>query len=273
MGRDDGRFRGKVAFITGAARGQGRAHAVRLAEEGADVVLSDICAPLPTNGVIPATPEDLDETVRLVEKTGRRAITRHADVRDLAALESLAADAVSELGRIDIVVANAGIISWGNAWELSSQSWNELIDVNLTGVFHTIRATVPHMIRAGNGGSIILTSSAAGLKGQPFTLAYTAAKHGIVGICRGLANELGEYDIRVNSIHPAAVATEMMNVDGLFQMIKQHSTTLAPLFMNTLPHQSMKAEAVAAVVAWLASDESRYLTGAQIPVDLGSTNR
>jgi SDR family mycofactocin-dependent oxidoreductase len=268
-----GRFTGRVAFITGAARGQGRAHAIRLAEEGADVVISDICAPVATNGVAAAAPADLDETVRLVEKTGQRVIARHVDVRDLPAMESLGAEAVATLGRIDIVVANAGILSWGNAWELSSEAWNELIDVNLTGVFHTIRATVPHMIRQGSGGSIILTSSSAGLKGQPFTLAYTAAKHGVVGICRGLANELGAYDIRVNSIHPAGVATEMMRVPGLFKMIQQHAATLGPVFMNTLPHESMPAESVSGVVAWLASDESRYLTGAQIPVDLGTLNR
>ncbi len=268
-----GRFTGKVAFVTGAARGQGRAEAVRFAQEGADVVISDICAPVATNQVTPASPDDLDETVRLAEKAGARVIAKQADVRDLTALESLAAEAVNELGHIDIVVANAGILSWGNAWELSTESWNELIDINLTGVFHTIRATVPHMIQQGTGGSIILTSSAAGLKGQPFTLAYTAAKHGVVGICRGLANELGEFDIRVNSIHPAGVATAMMDVPGLFDMIQAHATTLAPLFMNTLPHHSMTADDVAGVVAWLASDESRFLTGAQIPVDIGSCNR
>ena len=143
------------------------------------------------------------------------------DVRDLDGLTSLADDAVTELGHIDIVVANAGILNWANAWEMTSEQWNDVIDINLSGVFHTIRATVPHMIEQGTGGSIILTSSAAGLKGQPFTLAYTAAKHGVVGICRGLANELGAYDIRVNSIHPAGVSTEMMNVDGLFQLITQ----------------------------------------------------
>jgi SDR family mycofactocin-dependent oxidoreductase len=268
-----GRFTGRVAFVTGAARGQGRAEAVRLAEDGADVVLSDICAPVATSGVKPSTPADLDETVALVEKTGQRVIARQADVRDLDALIALADEAIAQLGRLDIVVANAGILSWANAWEMSSEQWRELIDVNLTGVFHTIRATVPHMIKAGNGGSIILTSSSAGLKGQPFTLAYTAAKHGVVGITRGLANELGQYDIRVNSIHPAGVETEMMNVDGLFQMIQQHAETLGPLFMNTLPHFSMKPEAIADAVAWLASDEARYITGAQIPVDLGMTNR
>lgn len=268
-----GRLSGRVAFITGAARGQGRAHAVRLAEEGADVVISDICGRVETNGVAASTPDDLAETVRLVEKTGQRVISRQADVRDLGALESLADQAVSELGGINIVVANAGILSWGNAWELTTDAWNELIDINLTGVFHTIKATVPHMIKAKNGGSIILTSSSAGIKGQPFTLAYTAAKHGVVGITRGLANELGEYDIRVNSIHPAGVETEMMNVNGLFQMIQAKATTLGPVFMNTLPHQSMKPEAVSAVVAFLASDDARYLTGAQIPVDLGTLNR
>ena len=268
-----GRFTGRVAYITGAARGQGRAHAIRLAEEGADVVICDICAPVASNGVKPATPDDLDETVALVEKTGQRVIARQADVRDLDALTSLADEAIAELGRIDIVVANAGILSWANAWEMSSEQWSELIDVNLTGVFHTVRATVPHMIRAGNGGSVILTSSSAGLKGQPFTLAYTAAKHGVVGITRGLANELGEYDIRVNSIHPAGVETEMMNVDGLFQMIQAKASTLGPVFMNTLPHQSMKPDAIADAVAWLASDESRYVTGAQIPVDMGTSIR
>ncbi len=273
MGLFTGRFTGKVAFITGAARGQGRAHAVRLAEEGADVVISDICAPVASNGVAAATPDDLAETVRLVEKTGQRVISAEVDVRELEALEALGDRAIAELGRIDIVVANAGILNWANAWEMTSEQWNNLIGVNLTGVFHTVRATVPHMIRAGNGGSIILSSSSAGLKGQPFTLAYTAAKHGVVGITRGLANELGEYDIRVNSIHPAGVETEMMNVPGLFAMITDKAETLGPLFMNTLPHPSMKASDVSAVVAWLASDEARVFTGAQIPVDLGSTNR
>jgi SDR family mycofactocin-dependent oxidoreductase len=268
-----GRFDSRVAYITGAARGQGRAEAVRFAEEGADVVISDICAPVASSGSIPSAAEDLDETVRLCEEAGGRVISRQADVRDLNALESLANEAVSEFGQIDIVVANAGILAWGNAWELSSEAWRELIDINLTGVFHTVRATVPHMIKQGTGGSIILTSSSAGLKGQPFTLHYTAAKHGVVGICRGLANELGIYDIRVNSIHPAGVATEMMRADGLFKLISENAHTLGPLFMNTLPYQSMSAESVAGVVAWLASDESRYLTGAQIPVDLGTTNR
>jgi SDR family mycofactocin-dependent oxidoreductase len=268
-----GRLSGKVAFITGAARGQGRSHAVRLAEEGADIVASDICAPVAGNMVTAATPEDLETTAQLVEKTGQRVLSREVDVRDLPALQRLAADAMSELGRLDVVVANAGVLAWGHAWEIPADEWQTVIDVNLTGVFHTIQATVPHLIEQRQGGSIVLISSSAGLKGQPFTLHYTAAKHGVVGICRGLANELGEYDIRVNSVHPAGVRTAMMEVPGLMQMIADKAETLGPIFMNALPHASMGPEDISATVAWLASDDARYLTGAQIPVDFGMCNR
>jgi NAD(P)-dependent dehydrogenase (short-subunit alcohol dehydrogenase family) len=248
---------GKVVLITGGARGIGAEAARQFIAAGARVALLD------RDAEVKATAATL----------GAEAIGLVADVTDTASIERAVAAAVKRFGGIDVVVANAGILSWGNAWELTTEAWNELIDINLTGVFHTIKATVPHMIAAKKGGAIILTSSSAGLKGQPFTLAYTAAKHGVVGITRGLANELGEYDIRVNSIHPAGVETEMMNVNGLFQMIQGKAATLGPIFMNTLPHQSMKPEAVSAVVAFLASDEARYLTGAQIPVDLGTLNR
>jgi SDR family mycofactocin-dependent oxidoreductase len=268
-----GRLSGKVAFITGAARGQGRTHAVRLAEEGADIVVSDVCAPVGGNMVPATTLEDLDTTARLVEKTGQRVLSRQVDVRDLPALQKLAGDAMTELGRLDIVVANAGILAWGHAWEIPADEWQSVIDVNLTGVFYTIQATVPHLIEQGQGGSIVLISSSAGLKGQPFTLHYTAAKHGVVGICRALANELGEYDIRVNSVHPAGVRTAMMDVPGLMNLIAEKAETLGPIFMNSLPHFSMEPEAISATVAWLASDDARYLTGAQIPVDLGTCNR
>jgi SDR family mycofactocin-dependent oxidoreductase len=264
---------GKVAFITGAARGQGRAHAVRLANDGADVVISDICGSVTGSQIKPSSPEDLEETVRLVEKTGRRVLSRVADVRDLDALIALADDAVAEFGHIDVVVANAGILGAGNAWEMSSEDFRGVIDVNLTGVFHTIRATVPHMIRQGTGGSIILTSSTAGLKGQPFTIHYTAAKHGVVGICNGLANELGRYNIRVNTIHPAGVRTEMVNIPVLFDLLTANAETLGPLFMNTLPKEFMEPEDIADVVSFLASERSRHMTGAQIPIDLGMTNR
>lgn len=268
-----GRLSGKVAFITGGARGQGRSHAIRLAQEGADIVVSDVCGPVEGNMVQDSTLEDLQETAQRVEETGQRVLTREVDVRDLSALQSLADDAMAQFGRMDVVIANAGILAWGRAWELSSDEWKSVIDVNLTGVFHTIRATVPHLIEQGQGGSVILISSSAGLKGQPFTLHYTAAKHGVVGICRGLANELGEYDIRVNSVHPAGVRTAMMDVPGLWKLIQEKAETLGPIFMNTLPHESMDPEDISATVVWLASDDARYITGVQIPVDFGTCNR
>ncbi len=268
-----GRLTGKVAFITGGARGQGRSHAIRLASEGADIVVSDVCGPVEGNQIVPSTPDDLQETARLVEELDRRVIARVVDVRDLAGLEALAADTMAQLGRLDIVVANAGILNWGHAWEITTEDWQAVIDVNLTGVFHTVKATVPHMIRQNQGGSIILTSSTAGLKGQPFTLHYTAAKHGVVGIARGLANELGRYDIRVNSVHPHGVRTQMMEAPGLFAMIEAEAETLGPVFMTTLPHEAVEPEDISAVVAWLASDDGRRTTGAQIPVDLGTLNR
>ncbi len=268
-----GRLNGKVAFITGAARGQGRTHALRLAEEGADVVVSDACAPVPGNMVAPATPEDLEETARLVKATGQRVLSRQVDVRDLDELTRLADDTMAELGRLDIVVANAGVLAWGRAWEISSEEFRSVIDVNLTGVFHTVRATAPHLIAQGQGGSIILISSSAGLKGSPFLLSYAASKHGVVGLCRVLANELAEFDIRVNSIHPAGVRTAMMDVGGLGELIVSKAETLGPLFMNALPQQSMAPEDVSGTVAWLASEDARYITGAQIPVDLGMVNR
>ena len=183
-----GRLDGKVVFITGAARGQGRYHAVRLAQEGADVAISDVCAPVEGNLVAPATPEDLKETTRLVEKTGRQVIARHVDVRDLgrvADVRSRHHERARSTRRRRRQRRHPGV---GNAWELTTAQWQAVIDVNLTGVFHTVRATVPHLIRQNQGGWIILVSSSAGLKGQPFTLHYTAAKHGVVGICRGLAN-------------------------------------------------------------------------------------
>ena len=267
------RLEGKVAFITGAARGQGRSHAVRLASEGADLIISDICGPVAANMVQPSTPEDLAETVRLVEALDRRVVARQVDVRDLPALEQLATDGIAELGRLDIVVANAGILAWGAFEDITTESWQGVIDVNLTGVFHTVKATVPHMIRQGTGGSVILISSSAGLKGQPFTLHYTAAKHGVVGICNGLANELGHHNIRVNSIHPAGVRTEMINAPGLMELIGAHAETLGPLFMNTLPHDFMDPSDVSAAVAFLASDDSRMTTGLQLKVDLGTCIR
>ena len=268
-----GRLSGKVALITGAAVGQGRAHARRLAEEGADIIAADICAPVDTVKYTTATPEDLAETVRLVEQQDRRVVARELDVRDLPALEQLVADGIAALGRLDIVVVNAGIMTSGRLWELTSAQWDQVIGVNLTGAWHTVKAAVPPMIEQGTGGSIVFTSSVAGLMGHPFIVHYAAAKHGVVGLCQTLANELGEYDIRVNSIHPAGVNTAMAAEPDLFPLMEKFATTLAPIFMNSLPGSLIEPEDVAGLVAFLASDEARYMTGCQIPIDLGNTNR
>jgi SDR family mycofactocin-dependent oxidoreductase len=267
------RLEGKVALVTGAARGQGRAHAVRLAEEGADIIAADICRSVDTVKYAGATSEDLAETVRLVKSQGRRIVAHEVDVRDLPGLEELVAAGLQELGQLNIVVANAGILSAGRLWELSPEQWHELIGVNLTGVWNTIRATVPAMVDQDTGGSVILVSSVAGLVGQPFIGHYAAAKHGVVGLCRSLANELGEYNIRVNSIHPVGVNTEMVKEPDLFTLISEHATTLAPIFMNTLPFDFIEPEDVAGLVAFLASDEAKYMTGAQVPIDLGTVTR
>jgi SDR family mycofactocin-dependent oxidoreductase len=267
------RLEGKVALVTGAARGQGRAHAVRLAEEGADIIAADICRPVETVKYAAATSEDLAETVRLVKEKGRRIVAHEVDVRDLPGLEELVAAGIQELGQLNIVVANAGILSAGRLWEISPQQWHELIGVNLTGVWNTIKAAVPAMVDQGTGGSVILVSSVAGLVGQPFIGHYSAAKHGVVGLCRSLANELGEYNIRVNSVHPVGVNTEMVKEPDLFPLMQEHATTLAPIFMNTLPFDFIEPEDVAGLVAFLASDEAKYMTGAQVPIDLGNVTR
>ena len=268
-----GRLEGKVAFVTGAARGQGRAHCVRLAAEGADIIAVDICRGFSTVNTKPATPEDLEETVRLVEKQGKRIVASQTDVRDLDALQAAFDAGLAELGRIDVVVANAGILNCGWSWELTPQQWQEVIDVNLTGVFHTAKVAIPAMIRQGDGGSIIMTSSTAGLFGQPFTANYTAAKHGVVGLARCLANELAEFSIRVNTIHPTGVDTDMMVIPELLDLINSRAETLGPVFMNSLPTEKVQPEDIAATVAYLASDDAKYVTGGQLRVDAGKLNR
>ncbi|HMC40396.1 MAG TPA: mycofactocin-coupled SDR family oxidoreductase [Acidimicrobiales bacterium] len=267
-----GRLEGKVALITGAARGQGRSHAVRLAAEGADIIGIDVCQQL-VKGYPGATEADLDETARLVTETGRSMLARKGDVRSFDDLSSIVTEGVGRFGRLDVVVANAGIFAYGRLWEIELDQWQDVIDVNLTGVFHTLKATVPTMIEQGEGGSIILISSVSGLKGTPFTAAYTASKHGVTGLCRTLANELGEHKIRVNSIHPASVPTPMISDPGLFDLILEHSETLAPIYMNTLPYSGMAPDYVSHMVVYLASEESKYMTGAQIPIDFGTLNR
>ena len=206
-----GTLQGRVAFITGAARGQGRAHAARLAREGADIIALDICAPVSDSISYPAaTPADLAETVRAVEAEGRKVLAREVDIRDDVALRQLVADGVEQFGRLDIVVANAGVLSWGRVWELTDEQWDAVVGVNLTGTFRTLRAVLPAMIEAGNGGSVVVVSSSAGLKATPGNGHYSVSKHGLVALTNTLAIELSEFGIRVNSIHPYSVDTPMI---------------------------------------------------------------
>ena len=281
MAASQGALDGRVAFVTGAARGQGRAYAVRLASEGADVIISDICAPVSdTIPYVGATPEDLAETVRLIESEGRKALARTVDIRDDAAVRQLVADGVEQFGRLDILVANAGVLSWGRVWELTDEQWNSVIDTNLTGTWRTLRAVIPAMIEAGNGGSIIIVSSAAGVKATPGNGHYAASKHGLTALTNTLAMELGEYSIRVNSIHPYSIATPMIQNDAMMKIFAAHPSYLnafAPMPYQPLAKDSkkakrqdfMSAEESAEVVAWLAGDNSGVLSGSQIVVDRG----
>jgi SDR family mycofactocin-dependent oxidoreductase len=268
-----GRLDGKVALVTGAARGQGRAHAVRLAQEGADIIACDVCAPVDTTLYKPATVDELNATVAAVEAEDRRILARTADIRDLPALEALVADGVDDFGRLDIVVANAGVMNAGRLWEITPAQWKVIIDVNLTGTWNTIKAAVPAMIAGERGGSIILISSSTGLKAFPFLGAYGASKFGVTGLGQTLANELGEYNIRVNTIHPAGVETEIINDPDLFKLIEEHQHTLAPVFMTSLATKWMKPEDISNTVAFLASDEAKYMTGSKIVVDMGTVCR
>ncbi len=276
-----GRLDGKVAFITGAARGQGRSHALRLAQEGADIIAVDLVSQIDSVPYAMATPEDLAETVRQVEALDRRIVAREADVRDYDALKSAVDAGVAELGRIDIVSANAGIFSNAPADELTDAAWDDMIGVNLTGVWHTAKAAIPHL-RAAGGGSIIITSSTAGIKGFPNFVHYVAAKHGVVGIMRTLALELAPDMIRVNTVHPTSVDTDMIQNQTMYDLFAPDyapGTATADVFrermngMNALPIPWVEPVDISNAVLWLASDESRYVTGVMLPVDAGSTQK
>ncbi len=271
-----GRLDGKVVFVTGAARGQGRAICARMAVEGADVVAVDSLSDVATVQYPMATAGDLAETVALVEKAGRRIVARQADVRDFAGLQAVVDEGLHTFGHLDVVCANAGIASFGPTWELSEQSWQDMIDINLTGVWHTIKATVPSMISAGRGGSIIITSSTAGLKGMANIAHYTAAKHGLVGLMRTLANEVAPHSIRVNTVHPTNVATDMILNDSTFHLFRpdianptQDDMIEAMSSLNALPVPWVESDDVANAALFLASDEARYITGVALPVDAG----
>jgi SDR family mycofactocin-dependent oxidoreductase len=267
-----GRVAGKVALVTGAARGQGRADVVRLAGEGADIIAVDVCAPLPSVPYDSATPEDLAETVRLVEKTGRRVIPGVVDIRDLAGLRRVVDDAVAQLGRLDVIVANAGICVPKPWDQVTPQIYEDTISTNVTGTWNTVMAGAPHLVRAG-GGSVIIISSAAGLKVQPFMVPYTTSKFAVRGMAKAFAAELGQHGIRVNSVHPTGVNTPM----GSGRMAQEIGAAIAgyerlgAMFMNMLPVDATEPGDVADTVLFLASDESKYITAHEIAPDAGVT--
>ena len=275
-----GTLTGKVAFVTGAARGQGRSHALRLAQDGADIIAVDICSRVDSVTCSePATVADLEETRRLVESVGAKIVTAQADVRDVDTLTAAVDDAVSQLGGLNIVVANAGILTFGaRTHEVAAQAWQDTVDINLTGVWHTYKAAARHLIASGPGGSVIITSSLAGFKGLGNAAGYVATKHAVIGLMKVLANELGPYGIRVNTIHPNAVNTPMIQNDEMFRLFcpdleNPTAEDAAPAFarMNPMGINWVEPSEVSNVVAWLASEESRYVSGAQIPVDAGAS--
>jgi len=270
-----GRLAERVAFITGAARGQGRAHAVRMANEGADIIAVDIAGPLPS--CVPydhATPDDLAQTVELVEATGRRILASAVDTRDGDRLSAVVADGVAELGRLDVIVANAGITA-PQAWDdISAEDFRAVMDVNVTGTWNTVMAGAQKIIDGGRGGSIILISSAAGIKLQPFMIHYTASKHAVTGMARAFAAELGRHSIRVNSVHPGPVITDMGTGDMVAALGKAMETNpqLSHMMTPFLPTWAVEPEDVADAVCWLACDESRFVTATALSVDQGSTH-
>ncbi len=274
-----GRVEGKVAVITGAARGQGRSHAVRLASEGADIIAVDVCRPVTDTTAIPAaTPDDLAETVDLVKGLGRRVVSAEVDVRDFDALRDAVDSGVEQLGRLDIVCANAGIGNGGATLDRTTEAdWDDMIGINLSGVWKSVKAAVPHLIAGGRGGSIILTSSVGGLKAYPNTGHYIAAKHGVVGLMRTFAVELGQHSIRVNSVHPTNVNTPMFMNEGTMKLFRPDLESPGPddmavvaRLMHVLPIGWVEPEDISNAVLFLASDESRYITGLPMTVDAGS---
>jgi (+)-trans-carveol dehydrogenase len=275
-----GRVEHKVALVTGAARGQGRSHAVRLAEEGADIIALDACRPIASVPYDLGTAEDLAQTTEMIRNLGRRVVAAQADVRDFHAVEDQVGNAVDTLGGLDIVVANAGIMSFGAAEEISSTSWGDMIDVNLTGVWHTAKASIPHLRSTNRGGSMIFTSSAMGVRPAQNLTHYTAAKHGVIGIMRNLALELARERIRVNAVLPTCVDTDMIHNTACYALfapdLEEHDRTrdaMAPRFatLNTMEIPWIEPIDVSNAVLWLASEEARYVTGVALPIDGGQT--
>jgi SDR family mycofactocin-dependent oxidoreductase len=275
-----GLLEGKVAFITGAARGQGRSHAVRFAEEGADIIAFDLCDQMPSVAYPMATPEDLDETVNLVEKTGRRIVAEQGDVRDFARLQAAVANGVAELGRLDFVLANAGILPMVGEQGQHISAFDDAIDVMLNGVYYTIEAALPALLEHGDGGAIVITSSVAGLSGMHARFSqkthggagYLAAKHGVVGLMRGYANMLAEKNIRVNTVHPTGLNSPMI-VNPQVEQLLAEQPEYAAAFENLLPVPLIEASDISEAMLYLCGPSGRYITGVQLPVDAGFTVR
>jgi SDR family mycofactocin-dependent oxidoreductase len=274
-----GTLDGKVAFITGVARGQGRSHAIRLAADGADIIGVDICADITSNGYPMATRQELDETVALVEAQGGKMLGSVADVRDFHALAAALDAGVEHFGRLDIVCANAGIATMAFrelTIEEDLEMWNDVVDVNLVGSFHTAKAAIPHLIAGQRGGSIVFTSSTAGLRGfgglQGGGLGYAASKHGIVGLMRTLANALAPHSIRVNTVHPTAVNT-MMAVNPAMTAFLENYPDGGPHLQNPMPVQLLEPEEISSAIAYLVSDAAQHVTGVTFPVDAGFCNK
>ena len=261
-----GRVEGKIALITGACRGQGRSHAVLLASQGADVVITDL----------EAESEELAETARLVEECGRRAVAVTADIRDFDQVKAVADAGYEAFGKVDVVVANAGVSNFAKTWELTEEQWDLTLDVNVKGVWHTCKSVIPRMIEAGSGGSIVITGSTTSERGLIGLGHYAASKHGVLGLGRSMANELGEYMIRVNLVHPSAVYTPLMTRPSVYKRMLPHldNPTLedyeqASAKRHILPVGWVEPIDISHAVLWLASDDSRFVTGAAIPVDAG----
>lgn len=273
-----GRVEGKVALISGAARGQGRSHAVRLAQEGADIIGVDICGPIDNLAYPASTPADLAETAELVRAQGRRIVTAQVDVRDYEALKAAVDTGLAELDRLDIIVANAGIGTFGSKLhKMPENIWQDMIDVNLSGVWKTVKAGVPHIINGKRGGSVVLTGSGGSHKALAYTGHYIAAKHGVMGLMRSFAVELGQHMIRVNSVHPSQVNTPMTMNEVTFRLFRPDLENPGPddfapfsQMTHTLPVPWVEAIDISNAVLFLASDESRYITGVSLPVDAGA---
>jgi SDR family mycofactocin-dependent oxidoreductase len=267
-----GEFEGKIALVTGAARGQGRSHALRLAAEGADIIAVDICQNVSSMDYDLASEDDLNETVKMVEGLDRRIVARVADVRSRTQMKTVVDEAVAELGGLDVVCANAGICIMRPWHEVTEEIWDDQVDTNLKGVWNTLVATVPHLIERG-GGSIVITASAAGVKAYPYLAPYVAAKHGLIGLAKEMANELALQKIRVNCVSPNGVNTKLLEGLGGFEALMALDPHSAPLFTNALALEMVEPDVISDAVLWLASDRSLATTGHNLHLDLGNLIR